>query len=318
MTVDGMVFPPNLDYITLGSITESAEIPVFAHLCAQSLEDEIEQFRQLFSDVRSRLPISVTGSVFAEDRELCRDNGVKQVSFVFTADYVEMLIGVMQEHIEVLRFILNHNKLHLPPALTSVRAIFEAMMISCWYMDTTVDHETRVARFGATLLESATSSVKLARKFVTKSADVPGKIERLREVRKLYSTDGFKLNFQISRNKGKPNKDVVESLSFKSATVNLRPNYSQLNERYCPDDPWTYSLLSNFAHSTRMMLGGGETAEEALMTILIPLFDGADAYTQALGNYFGFNVEPFLTQRAERLGFLLAYRHAFAEAGEVD
>lgn len=220
------------------------------------------------------------------------------------SEHVQRWAFSVQDHADTLLLLLRHQRLLPLPAWTVARAIFEAVLQTCWLLDAEVSSEERIARAATVLPASLNESIALLERFGRSQEEIEEKRQTRVELERVLIRDGFRIDRALDK-KGRPT-DAIGRVWFGGKSASTRNNITQLALKYMPDDPWLYGLLSGAAHSKPWLLSGlSDDTDETVRSLVMPLLPMSDAYTRAWCDYFALDAEPHLRARRTRLVAML-------------
>lgn len=208
------------------------------------------------------------------------------------------------EHLMGVRAILSSGELLPLPAMAAGRAVYEAVIQTCWLLDVEVSVEQRVARWAGRLLHDTQEPPN--------ALDTFGEAEAV-EHEKSVMVEGRALGQQLMTEagfqllaKGGDRADETRHVSYHGAVSQLTPNISDFVARFTPDQQSLWTLFSGANHSRGWLVAGIEGhAEELVTSILTPLIDTGDALAVEVGRYFGLNPRDVVTRLHRHRGVLL-------------
>ncbi len=200
--------------------------------------------------------------------------------------------------------ILAAERLMPLPAMACARAVYEAVVQTCWLIDVEVSAEQRMARWAGRLLHDSQEPPNALDSFGEKEA---AKQEKSKTVagrglgQKLMARAGFEL-----KAKGGERSDETRNVTYRGEVSQLTPNIQDFVARFTPDQQSLWTIFSGATHSRGWLVAGIEgDAVELFTSILLPLLDTGDALVVEVGRYFGLDPRPPVERLHRHRGVLL-------------
>lgn len=280
--------------------TEEDWRPALARLGERILKQEITDYTKLFEAAVGAAKNPPQGSTWEADLQTAKGNEAAEAALAYASEQFARLCTSVHDHAEVLLLLMGHKRLLFVPAWTNARAILEPVLMMCWLTDREVDSETRITRAMSLLPGIIEGTIKQLAKFPDRDQELQEKRAAREDLVAYYARHGVETIRQTDK-KNRP-LEAVGSLRFQGRRAPLEHNITQLAERYLPDDPYLYGMLSGATHSKLWLLNGlSDDADEAIRAVLAPLIPVSEAYTRALCSYLGIDSTEYMTKHRRRL-----------------
>ena len=208
------------------------------------------------------------------------------------------------EHLRGVRVILSSDELLPLPAMAVGRAVYEAVIQTCWLFDVEATVEQRMARWAARLLHDTQEPPNALSTFGDAEA-AEREVATTTEGRSLGQELMTRAGFDLLA-KGGERADETRHVTYRGAVSQLTPNISDFIGRFTPGQQSLWMLFSGATHSRGWLVAGVEgPAEELVTSILTPLIDTGDALAVEMGRYFGLNPRDAVTKLHLHRGVLL-------------
>lgn len=200
-----------------------------------------------------------------------------------------------RSHAEGLRTIVETDKPEsLLPALSVARSVHEAVLRICWLVDPSVDPSSRLTRWAGDLLHSTQEPIRTQNLFGDVVSDDARK--QALDARQLGQRLMREAGFELVPKKGDRSDDTA-NLAYDGVVSTLQPKLTDLVDQHLPQHPYLWALLSGAAHSYDwFLLSERPGPVESVGAIVLPLLDTADAFTCAMGDYFGLSPRTIVTK----------------------
>lgn len=208
---------------------------------------------------------------------------------------VQRNLSSADEHQRGLRLVVTGDELLPLPAMALGRAIYEAVINTCWLVDADVTTEQRLARWAGRLLDDTQEPPNALDSF--------GDVDAARE-EKTRVTGGRDLGQRLMRRagfeltlKGGPRSDETRQVVYRGEVSRLTPQVSELVPRFTPNQQFLWPLFSGATHGRGWLVGSIEgDAQLILASVLTPLLDTSDALAIEVARYFGLDARPMLNR----------------------
>lgn len=290
-----------------------------AHCCLNMINQEIREWDQLIQkayDIIENPSYSETVSAWSKDRHLISDNKFLEKEVLEEGiQYFELLLSAAYDYIEVLTRMLDKEKLNSTPALSLVRGAMEAIVNAQWLIDVSVSPEMRVARFLSLSPSAVQGSIDNLNHYASPKIQkiYDEKISERTALVKYYEKNN--VSFVYSKNKQKEQTDNIASIIFEEQKAPLYNRITELVQKYLPDKPSLYPLLSGASHSKIWFLNGLEIDEvnkldelqrsdkeytHAIVSIVLNLLSLSLSFMVSICKYFQIDDEKQLTNKNAR------------------
>lgn len=275
--------------------------PPLARLSVRILTQEYEDYRKLLAEAAQAVTEPFTGSPWAADRDAYADNEAATFAFGNAVDQFQLLVSHMRDQLDALLLMMRHDRLLLPPAWATSRAIMESVILSCWLMDPHVSSEMRTARAASLHLGEIQGSIDQLNKQGQRHYELIRELLLQRsEAVELYQDNGF-----IVVLADKPDKPI-RAVRFGQSKASINNNVTQLAERYLPDNAYQYGIFSGAVHGQPWLLNGlAADADEAVRSIIGPLISISEVYTESICHHLGLSGDRYVGRRVLRLTALM-------------
>lgn len=281
--------------------------PPLARLAEKVVLQERRGYETLLQAALAEAEVKAPVGLWGADNARAAGNDGATAAVAWGSGHVQRWAFSVRDHADALLLLLRHQRLLPLPAWTLARAIFEAVLQTCWLLDAEVSSEARIARAASVLPGSLNESIVLLQRFGrSQEEEIEEKRQTRAELERVLTCDGFRVDHVLDK-KGRPT-DAIGRVWFGGESASTRNNMTQLALKYMPEDPWVYGLLSGAAHSKPWLLTGlSDDTDETIRSLVMPLLPMSDAYTRAWCGYFALDAEPYLRARRPRLVALLEH-----------
>jgi hypothetical protein len=282
--------------------------PKFANFCIKMLEQEWRSWEAVLAEVHlivlQRPPESAT-TPWGRDSQLINGDAFLEGVFADAAERFQRFMLAARDYAETLLVLLKHERLMVQPAWSAARGMMEAVLLSCWLLDSTKTPEMRLARAISLLPSVLQGSIDTLQKFPDHDAELASKRRTQNDLVAYLKKNRVEVVWK--HDKRQQRTDTMTAVVFKGNKEAFNHNITQLAESHLPDDPWLYSLLSGAAHSEAWLLAGtaANSAGEALNGVVMPLLPISSGYLRAVCTYFGIDARPHIAANERRLKALV-------------
>lgn len=282
--------------------------PKFASLCIKVIEQEWRSWESLLSEahrISAERPPSRPDTPWAQDWTLVQGNEFLEGALAVASERFQRLMFAVRDYAETMLLLLKHDRLLVQPAWSAGRGAMEAVLLSCWLLDSTKSSEMRLARALSLLPAVVQGTMDTLRKFPGQDEEVAQKREVRNEIVAYLRENQVEVLWKLDKRHSRT--DTTIGVVFRSNKASFNRNITQLAEWYLPDEPYLYTLLSGAAHSDSWLLEGIEprSAGEALNSVVMPFLAVSLGYTRSVCSYFGIDARPYVAANERRLKALV-------------
>lgn len=197
------------------------------------------------------------------------------------------------EHLRGVAVLIAVDELLPLPMLAVARSVYEAVLNTCWLLDSEVTTELRLARWAGRVLHDSQEGPNTLDEFgpSTSAQAERMRVAQGREQSKQFLRDaGF-----ILKPKGGARSDETAKVTYLGASSGVSPNLTESVARFTPNQTSLLPVFSGAAHSRGWLVSGLEGSRADLMgMVLLPLLDTSDALAIEVGRYFGLDPQQIL------------------------
>lgn len=282
--------------------------PKFANFCIKMLEQEWRAWEVVLAEVHRivlQRPPESAETPWGRDWRLIDGDAFLEGVFADTAERFQRLMFAARDYGETLLVLLKHDRLMVQPAWSAARGMMEAVLLSCWLLDSTKTSEMRLTRAMSLLPSVLQGSIDTLQKFPDHDAELASKRRNQNDLVAYFKKNRVEVLWK--HDKRQQRTDTMSAVVYKGNKATFSHNITQLAENYLPDDPWLYSLLSGAVHSEAWLLAGTDasSAAEALNGVVMPLLPISSGYLRSVCTYFGVDPRPHITASERRLKALV-------------
>lgn len=282
--------------------------PRFANFCIKMLEQEWRAWESVLSQVSETVsvrPPTSSDTPWGRDWALIDGDRFLQGVVADAAEHFQRFMLAARDYAETLLVLLKHERLLAEPAWSAVRGIMEAVLLSCWLLDSTKSSEMRLARAISLLPSVLQGSIDTLKKFPDRNAEVEEKRSTQRDLVAYFKKNRVEVVWKCDKQQNPT--DTMVAIVFRGSKASFNHNITQLAEQYLPGNEWLYPTLSGAAHSEAWLLAGrrASSAGEALNSVVMPVLPISSGYLRAICIYFGIDAQPYITANERRLKALL-------------
>ncbi len=272
------------------------------------LEQEWRAWESVLSQVFEIVSVRPPGSSdtpWGRDWALIDGDKFLEDVFADAAEHFQRFMLAARDYAETLLVLLKHERLLAQPAWSAVRGVMEAVLLSCWLLDSTKSSEMRLARAISLLPSVLQGSIDTLEKFPDQDSEVEEKRSTQRDLVAYFKKHRVEVVWKCDKQQNPT--DTMVAIVFRGSKASFNHNITQLAEHYLPGDEWLYSILSGAAHSEAWLLAGkrANSAGEALNSVVMPILPISIGYLRAICIYFGIDAQPYVTANERRLKALL-------------
>ena len=237
----------------------------------------------------------------------------------WAARSVSLDLHAAEEHARGLREVLASTDEMMPlPAMSLARSSGEAMLHTCWLLDSATTREERLARWCGRLLHDTQEPLATVLQFgfEASQAEVGDTTEARALAQNLMKRAGFELETRKDSH-----GELTQTVTYAGARSRLSPRVDQSVGTYVPiaEAPACWTVWSGAAHSRGWMVAGLEGDGYTIVaSIVAPLLDISDALIRALTKYFGLEARPLLGKTHQRRTAVLGYARPGGVPGGLD